>query len=426
MLTASFCISKDRISFLYASFFLLVIFLLPINLGAIRMLNEAVFILASFGATLYLVFYSRYDAIDLRIFSFGLISSLLFYTLLLTNFPRIIVFKDIVEVTKPAIYSIFVISGFKLAKSVTEPTLYKCVILFGVLSVFFSALVLFPAFHPIADMYKGRVSSSSYNFHFFRFSGTMGYPGGYGVWLVLPILVSISLYVDKYICLQKFLITFSILLLGLVMSGSRAAIAVLLATVSLLLLARIKNRRNLQVISIFIVSLIAIGFLVFYLNDSYQSLYYLFSTIENGAGGSFNHRLGEISRLYAQIYSGELLGAGPNNAYLVNNFGPVESAYYYYGYKFGLIGLLIYFLIIAIFLQMSLLSYNSRNFGFVFIFSIFSIVSMGLGGISNSITEEYKSFYLFFTFFGMSLCYFYRQKDVGLPWKAVVKMRRSI
>ena len=392
-----------RVHFLYFLFFLFVILVIPINLGPLRIFNESIFILAIIGAVLFVVFSRHgFGSVEKIVIFHGLVFTVLFSFVLIIHFPVNFLLKDFVEVLKPLLYSIIFISGYRLAKKFSELSIEKTVIYVGLGSVVFSTLVFFPALYSIADLYKGRVSGASYNLHFFRFSGTLGYPGGFGYWLVLPTLVLVSHYHRRLLPFSKFIVLFGFLLFGVVMTGSRGAAAIFFLTLSFYYISNLESTRNFVAVLVFIACLAVSIFAIVNYSESYQSLGYLLSTFDTGSDGSFAHRLNELDRLKDSLLQGRVIGFGPNNYYLRQNYGPVESVYYYYGIKFGFIGLLYYFSLILTFgfVLLRCILRNRRD-SFVFVFSVFALANLIVAGVSNAITEEYKSFYIFFMLSGV-------------------------
>ena len=393
-----------RFGFHTVWFFTLIalIFFTPVYFGSIMLLNELIFIVATILSVAVIAIYKKHlNLLIVMLFIKGLFFSAMFLGILILRPSYEFNLKDFIECFKPIVYALILISGYLLSKKFTENQTIRFIIVVGILSILFSCLVYFPFFHSFIDLFKGRPSTELYNFHFFRFSGTFGYPGAFGYWLTLVLSMVLLQKYRNRISLFQFFLLFGFIFLGLILTGSRGALAVF-AIVMITTFMVIPFNKN-SIIGIFLVGLGLVG--IFIVISSFQtdnsSISHFQSVLENPFGGTFEHRANELVRLYESLLNGELIGHGPNNFHHQKLFGPIESAYYYYGYKFGLIGLLYYFLIIAIvFIILFRFLFVGAKINFCFFFCIWALVNLVIASISNSITEEYKSFYIFFLLVG--------------------------
>ena len=378
------------------------IFFLPISVGSIKLLNEPILSAATILSVGLVWFYrNSISKFSYSIFLICAVFSAFFLTILVLNIPPDFVFKDFVECFKPIIYALIFVSGVLLSTRFTEDDVVHFIIFSGICSVAFSYLVFFPPAYSFIDIYKARQSVESNSFHFYRFSGTLGFPGGFGYWVVLVLQVALlQLYRQKITSFWFFLL-YTFLLSGLVFSGSRGAFAVYLI-VNFVTIILLPSKKITWLMAVTLIGGVT-GFGMFLLVSEVelQAILHFQKVLENPTGGTFAHRASELERLFESISQGYVIGHGPNNKFIQNTYGPVESVYYFYGYKFGLIGLTYYFIWVGFVAYMLLKIFLSgRKVNFTFFFCLWAIVNMIVAGVSNSITEEYKSFFMFFLLLG--------------------------
>ncbi len=394
-----FCIRLTRV-WLFG--FIALIFLMPVAIGSLQLLNEPVLIVSLLLSSLLLwINYPLFPRFPFVVVIAGGVFSVAFLLVLIVYLPKSFLIKDLVECFKPLIYSVIFASGFHLSAQYSQESVIKFILVAGVCSVAFSYLVFVPQAYPLVDMYKARQSTDANTFHFFRFSGTLGFPGGFGYWLVLVLQVALLQLYRKKIRLLKFFVLYAFLLSGLVLSGSRGAFAIYLA-VNLATIFFLPRNRISWVSALILLSGV-FGFVIFLLASEVemQAIMHFQRVLEDPTGGTFAHRAGELERVYQSLADGYVLGNGPNNFYIKEMYGPIESVYYFYGYKFGFIGLLYYFLWVALAAYILIkLFLTGRKLNFAFFFCLWALANMLIAGVSNSITEEYKSFFMFFLLLG--------------------------
>lgn len=384
-------------------FITLIIFLLPLRIGSINLFNEPIFI-GGVVISLFFIYkkkYSSVDIVELISIAVGILFSLLFVLILLINLPDNLIIKDLVEPFKPLMYSMFFITGYKLSSSLDKKSLYKYIIIFSLLSVLFSAFVFIPSLHPLVDLFKGRTSTLSFDRHFLRFSGTLAYPGTFGYWLVLSSLIVLLAYYKKYLRFQYFILCYASILIGIILTGSRGAIIIYFMTTPLFFLLTIQYKKTWVGIVCLLVLFVPSIIYLWFLFSEIQAISYLREGFAAIGESSLNHRLRELEIVSITLREGRLIGNGPSNFFIDSNYGPVESVYFFYGYKFGLFGLVFYAIIVLSNIALAIDQIIKRRLSFIFVFSIWSSVVLSIGAISTSITEEYKSFLMFFVLFGI-------------------------
>lgn len=334
---------------------------------------------------------------DLKIFLWGLLFSIFFYISLVINLNdhQKLLIKDYAEVLKPIFNALFINAGFNIGFIISNDQLKKNLIKFFIISIIFSSLVFFPPFIPLMNLYKGRIYAEDWSIvHYLRFNGFFGYPSIFGLWLVLGLLL---IYLETN---KKKIIYFLFFLYGLIFTASRTAliIFVLSVFVSFLLFDirffKIKISKRVLKYGTLIILLFVLSFII--INSSNFRPFELYlSFFEKGIGeGSLGYRVNELNSIFENFL---FFGYGPNNYYLTNYHGPVESMYFYYTYKFGFCGIL--YIISIIYLLFKLLIKIKDNV-LSKSFCLWSILTIIIGGISESIIDEHKSFFIFFIILG--------------------------
>lgn len=397
--TRDCAICKYNSNKLYLISFFFVLLIIPVNIGKIRVFNEPIIAFSFFASFIFILSKAKITKAQLLVLIISLLFSSLFLIILLFNMPDIFVFKDVVETIKPIIYGVIIVAGCFLSEQYNDSKIVKCILVVAIISVLFSSLVFFKPLFFLVDMYKGRLSSEP--LHFFRFSGTMAYPGPFSYWLVLAIQAAFYAYQKKYIKGRSFLPICTILLWGFFMTGSRGGVIVFLLMNLLYVFIYWKKKRTLLSYCIMIFLL---GILLLVLRDfikDSKSIKYIITGINNPLESSFMHRVKELRYVHDAIMSGKIFGSGPNNIFIQNAFIAVETAYFYYGYKYGMIGLMFYGIIIfyAFFCFCRGVMQKKNNFAVVFF--MWSLVCLTVGALNESVTEEYKSFYVFFLLYGI-------------------------
>ncbi|MCX7641042.1 MAG: hypothetical protein N2Z20_00185 [Elusimicrobiales bacterium] len=298
---------------------------------------------------------------------------------------------------KPLIYCLIASGGVIISTHFREEQVKKYIIIITLASIFFSTFVFFPNLYNLVDIYKGRPSYDDFNIHFYRFSGFMGYPGPFGYWLVFVSLIVVQSFYRKEISFFKFTILYLFLILSIILTGSRGAIVIFaLSTIFFTLMNMFFKRNLVFLIMFFLLSLSLLLILKREIQDI-EAIKYLVKDVNNIMGSTFAYRFNEIVMVIENFEKGNFFGLGPNNAWFLDNGMPVETAYFFYGYKFGIFGLMFYFSLI--FLNFLLFVFSEKH-SFSKLFALWSLVILIIGPLSESITEEYKSFYMYFTLLG--------------------------
>lgn len=246
------------------------------------------------------------------------------------------------------IFAWFVIVGYNFS-SFKDKEFMKLIFYLSFIQVLVSFLVFFEPLHPLVDPFKGRISSGALSFHFYRFSGTLGFPTEFGCFLFLPImhLVRTNLFIFnlRYFAFFIFLIT------GLFLSVSRGAVLVLLVfaffnllqrALSLLLTKSI-NVRILLLVFVFSLVLISILPVILINSETLTFTGYLFSIIQ-GIDSSVIHRFNEL-KVSGMILYGDLQVPIGVDRIVPYGFDSMESFWGSAIIKFGWLGVFIIFVI---------------------------------------------------------------------------------
>lgn len=346
--------------------FLWVVLLIPCRFGDRLLFNELV--LPIVGAWLLIELIVRNIFFTTWIYILILVTIFYFLIFSFTE-DSLTTIKDYAEMCKPVVF----FGLYQVGKNIKfEEKMWRNILIF---SIVFSALVLLPFMHPLIEPWKAS-SRFGYRFvHFLRWSGTMGYPGmfGYSVLLAIFYLKERGRY--KYLPL----------LLGvLLMTFSRGSILMALAS---FIMSEIIFYRRLNYI--FGLSIVIGGVWIFILPND---LGYLTEGINKLSESSANHRLNEMSLIWHDISHNLLVGRGPNNVWYSANHPVIENVYYYYGTKFGILGILGYASFGIYIARRSILHQSEILLLAAFLWFI--------GSLNESVSEEYKFFVFFFMFLG--------------------------
>lgn len=384
-------------SILISKLFLIGVLLAPIHIFSLKLFNELIILLA----VVYIggIFFSeRLTRLDLTILGVGLFVSVCFMSINMVALENSeFVIKDFVESVKPILFCSLAVCGRIISKNLTLRDVTRFVIIVCVLQVIFSCLIFIPSLHDFVDLFKGRQSVNAFNTHFFRFSGSMGFPSLFGIWIGLSIILTLFAPSPRNKCLYV-----PILLAGLYFSQSRTGVILLLLSCVAVYFAYIKKRswdwrpHNSQIISVFLLFLII--FIVYLTQDISDKFSVAFNNISSS---SLHYRIIQFDN-FTKVFVENPLGIGSSSLYITANFGVIENAYFYYGVKYGVFGLAWFVLICLTTFSLSIRFYNLSRFS-CFSICVWLFVSVTLGSYSNAISLEYKSFVFFFLLLGILL-----------------------
>ena len=362
---------------------IILIYFMPMKIIGMNLKNELVLPLSLLFFLFCFVFLKfSFKTYSVKYIIYGLFFSSVFLFILLLNQETIII-KDIVECFKPLYFCLFFVIGRKAAETYSLESVARFIVILLLLGVLFSSLVYFQLSYPILDLYKGRTSDESNLYHFLRFSGFFGYPSMFGIYLILGMILTISVNFTKYKKLTLFL-----LFVGFVLTMSKTGFILfgLLVGYYLVMKGTIKDIILSASISFIIFLLISIYFF-----DEFLVVFNAFSSIDGLLSSTFSHRFREIILSINILISENFDGFGPSNIYLKKNHGPVENVLFFYVFKFGYFGL-IYYINLILFTAYKFFSEKETPIKLLLLWCLLSLL---IGSLAESITEEYKTLYFF-------------------------------
>ncbi|WP_345868368.1 O-antigen ligase family protein [Shewanella algae] len=351
------------------------------------------------------------------IYTLLVVSYYLFCTILFTEDKS---WGDFADIVRPFVY--FMYMSIPMLYPLNDKQLkklFKYLFFLVVLSIVFSALVYFPVFYPLVDLYKGRMSDDNVIMHFFRWSGTFGYPSDFSFLLSLFVYIMFFKYVfDRRNVSIKFWILFFILFTAIVMTVSRGGIfSVLFMLGCCYLFSPAFLRFRVNVIILPIVFSLLVAF--FYVQSQQEfeilgtDIKYLTTVIDsNGNVGdsSSRHRVREFEYALNYFIQYFPFGSGANRIEILGIINPLESFYGYHFIKWGFFGYLLHmsfliFLIAIVFVKVKTLAKGELDikalyFGFVpFILSVPLIF-----GFSSAMSDRFKVVAVYYLVCGYILC----------------------
>lgn len=290
----------------------------------------------------------RYDEYINRVVIFAFCCCFYFTATTLVN-SSAIQSSDIVEFIRPInylLYFLLPVIVFLDTKSLEK--LFAFLLWILLFQVLFSTLVFLPETWWLVDFYKGRMSTDDVIFHFYRFSGTFGYPSDFSFYLLFFMLfICFSLLGN--VSRRAFFSMAALLLLatiGLFFTGSRSGLALfLIIFVVILFTHKLILKPSVFLIGVLITILLIYLFSAEILDENLlSSLLYLVDLVEKGVNdASARHRIKEFLLAIELMSDYFPFGFGANKDYFAFVLGPVESTYGYYMGKYGFIGITLYF-----------------------------------------------------------------------------------
>jgi hypothetical protein len=257
---------------------------------------------------------------------------------------------DLLDVARPMVYAAYFALPFAIRLSEPEVVwLLKVLLWIAVFQVLFSAAVYWPPLWPFVDIFKGRPSDDLVVFHFFRWSGTSGYPSDFA--FLLSFFIYLIFFAPPRLMAPMLRWTLLALLsIGLVMTMSRGGIASAAVMIALgsVLFGRLRQFFVLAGLgALALTATIVVDHLV---EEPTVNPGYVLELVEQGAEArSAQHRVHEIAM--AADYSSRYFpfGAGAARDDIYGRIRVVESLYGHYLIKWGVLGLAAFLLSAAYF-----------------------------------------------------------------------------
>jgi len=375
-----------------------------------KLLHVAVFILVTF-----LILIKKPTKPDRQVMLFLLTyvlitaSYYIFTTLLFT--PHLSL-QDTTDFTRPFVYLMYLlipllypVSGEQLKK------LMNFFVIICLIQLIFSAFVYFPALWEIADIYKGRMSDDSVAFHFFRWSGTYGYPSDFAFYLSFFIYYQYFKLIDAKNEFQfKDWLFVGVVFLALILTLSRGGIGTVIIMLGLsYLLGRGKKSKavNVSLILIIVASITLVTSISLTFEKSNMlKLDYIESMFEGDEmDDSTSHRVKEM-RIAVEFFDRCFpFGCGSNRKGIKKRIAVIESLYGYHMIKWGAIGLVLYFILviwIVNILRASAKAYERGSFESLFSYATLLLVLSipVVFGFSSAMSDRFKALPLHYIFVG--------------------------
>ncbi len=342
--------------------------------------------------------------------------------------------QDVTDFIRPFVYLLYLmipllypISGEQL-KSLMTFLIAVCLI-----QIVFSAFVYFPSLWGITDIYKGRMSNDPVFFHFFRWSGTYGYPSDF------------SFYLSFFIYYQYFKLidaknTFSIkdglfvlvLFLAVFLTLSRGGIGTIIIMLGFCYLfgrGRKSKAVNITLISIMVASVFIITSISFTDEKSDMlKIDYLESMFEGDEmDDSTSHRVVEMELAWEYFEKCFPFGCGSNRIELAKRISVIESLYGYHLSKWGAVGIILYLTfvmwIVAI-LRASARNYERGSFESIFSYAtLILVISIPIVfGFSSAMSDRFKALPLYYLLVGYVInLYLIKKREIKTLNKIEVK-----
>jgi hypothetical protein len=257
---------------------------------------------------------------------------------------------DLPDLVRPFVYLIyfsvpllFQIDGAQLA------VVFRALRTIALISVAFSALVYVPAAWPLVDLYKGRPSDDEVVMHFFRWSGTFGYPSDFSFFLSFFIYFQVIDWIRYRVIRKADVGAFLVIFVGLLMTLSRGGILTVVAMTGLVVTIlglrwapRVVAGAGLALAVLILV--IAGSWATIQKSSSDQANFAYVGAMFAGSkmDRSTVHRVKEAQLAVDEALRRFPVGAGPNREYWKEQIRVIESLYGHLLLKWGVIGLLLY------------------------------------------------------------------------------------
>jgi hypothetical protein len=331
----------------------------------------------------------------------------IYYSLCTILFTNTFQWADFVDLARPPLYLIYFLFPLIVPlregelKTVVNFLFYACLI-----QILFSCFVYFSSLWPLVDLYKGRLSNDPIIMHFYRWSGTFGYPSDFSFFLSLFIYLKLLEFVDKRSKNDyKLNLYLTILVIGLFFTFSRGGIGTVVIVIFVLILFQNIKFKIKTLFPICCSLIIVFGLYGFYNSETvnYVGTDYIMSVIstDGDVDDSTHHRIYELKLAYEYAIKYFPFGSGSNRTELKSRINVIESFYGYHLMKWGVFGLL---LILIPFAYMSKVSFCVgkyfchdsllRNFSLAV---LLLTVSVPLSfGWSSAISDRFKGLPFFY------------------------------
>jgi len=345
-----------------------------------------------------------------------------YYTFNTLFFTKEIVVRDFGDLTRPIIYLTYTFFAFIFPLSEVDfGKLFKFLIKVVLFQIFISIFVYFPFLWPIVDIFKGRPSFDM-PLHFYRWSGTFGYPSDFSFLLSFFIFYYYSLYVKKQSIKFKEWALVGLCFIALIMTFSRGGI---FSTIGILGLSyfftgAIKRKSSYVML---ISGVVAISSAVIYFSEDFEQVAYMTSIVtseDQKMDSSTGHRFKEMELAVEYSTKAPPFGAGSSRVELGKRIPIIESFYGFHLMKWGILGLLI-ILSIKTVIMLACLSVRQRKYkldgtisSVAFAVILLTLSEVLLFGLSSAITDRFKCLPAYYLLVGYVFSFYFRKQHDGV------------
>ncbi len=325
-----------------------------------------------------------------------LLFTLAYYSLITLGHCANLQWTDLVDLSRPIVYFVYFV--FPLFFPLDEEQfrkLLKFLFFLCMVQIVFSSFVYFNFFWPLVNIYKGRMSEDIQLFHFFRWSGTFGYPADFSFFLSFFIYFLFLSLRHRLVNRGRVVAGLFVLSAALVLTLSRGG----LATVAVLLaVASFMYKRGAGLLYFTFIAIVS-GLAVYVALNLFESQKFNFAYItelfeEGMEARSATHRVVELKFAWSTMLENFPIGIGPNRAEIGRVLPVIETSYGHYLIKWGILGWLLYIISVIYLGCVSYRLWNTHDDGLIATFAgamFLLIISVPLVfGFSSAITDRYK------------------------------------
>lgn len=331
-----------------------------------------------------------------------------YYASLSLAFTDLLVFRDIPDYLRPLIYLLYLLIPFLYPLDERDKdeffVFFKKIFVFQIV---ISALVYVPALWPIVDLFKGRPSDDM-ALHFYRWSGTYGYPSDFSFYLSFFIFYYFCFFARKVpLKLHEWCLVF-IAFSAMVLSFSRGGLFSTLGILGLAFWCTGARTRKTSYVLLSILGVLCAAILITF-SEQFEQVSYILETFGGEDGSvddSTGHRLKEIGLAWEYLSQFPPLSEGSNRLELLSRIEVIESFYGYHLIKWGILGLVAVLLVKLVFFYMCTYVYrfyrtsNPQQAAFAFAVACLIASEVLLFGFSSAISDRFKTLPTFYLLLG--------------------------
>ncbi|MCO6356660.1 hypothetical protein GBO14_18225 [Pseudoalteromonas shioyasakiensis] len=338
-------------------------------------------------------------------------SLILYYASLSLINTEKLTFKDLPDYLRPMIYLIYILVPFLYPlKSEDWSDFFSFFKKLFIFQIAISAFVYFPMLWPIVDIFKGRPSDDM-PLHFYRWSGTYGYPSDFSFYLSIFIFYYFCFFANRIKIETTEWLIIAVAFIAMFLSFSRGG---LFSTFGILGLAfwltgaRKRKSAYVLIVSVFV----ALAAVVITFSEEFVQVSYILDTFGGEDGNvddSTSHRLKEMQLAYDYMSANPPFSAGSNRDELAAKIEVIESFYGFHLIKWGIAGLVAILLVklaalyICIFVYKECKKRQLSLYPMAFAVACLIASEVLLFGLSSAISDRFKTLPTFYLLLGYIL-----------------------